>query len=283
MAKKKAKKKKPAKKSKKRRKSAPAKKPRARRRKTTTSKKTKPRRKPRKKKSDLGDKLTKLLGGGLGAGVGAIAGPAVQTLTKQTGVLGEIIAGAVPIAAGALLHSQGVKDFGGGMAAMGAGLLFLSGFRRIKSQIPGLEKIDFGPLGNRIPKIYTNAGSNRLLIRGNDGVLHAVPRTGDFGTRKTVLLPDGQRVTGQSLGVANVNGEKFMPLYLPKRGELKLIRLGGTVARSDAFAGAGGQMGGTVARSDAFAGAVRRSDAFGQPGRRDRTRRLTSGYTRSSY
>lgn len=275
-------KKKPAKKRKKPRKRAtPAKKSRPRR-KTKTSKKTRPRRKPRKKKSDLADKLKMVIAGGLGAGVGALAGPSVQALTKQTGITGEIIAGAVPLAAGALLHHQGVTGFGGGMAAMGAGLLLLSGFRRIKSKIPGLDQIDMGPLGDRVPKIYSNAGSNRLLIRGNDGVLHPVPQTGDFGKRKTVLLPDGQRVTGQSLGVANINGENYMPLYLPSKGELKLIRLGGTVARSEAL-GDGGQMGGAVARNEAFAGAVSRSDAFGKPGSSSRRQRLTTGYNRSSY
>lgn len=265
---------------------APKKKARKKARKTTTSRKTTPRRRRREKKPDTVGKLKKLVAAGFGAGIGAVAGPAAQTLSKQTGIAGEVIAAAVPIAVGGMLHHQGAKNFGGGMMAMGAGLLLLSGFRRIKSRIPGLEQIDMGPLGNKIPKIYSNAGSNQLLIRGNDGVLHRVPQTGDFGTRKTVRLPSGERITGQSLGVANINGEKFMPLYLPSKGELKLIRLGGTVARSDAFGACGGecsQIGGAVARSDAFGGAVKRADAFGQGGKRDRRRRLTTGYTRSAY
>jgi len=257
------------------------------RRRTTTSRKTRPRRRSASGTS-LEKKIKTALAGGAGAGVGALIGPAAQYASKQTGLTGEVIAAAVPLALGAAIYTKSKKgplqDFGGGMALMGVSLGLLSGFRRIKSKIPGLEKIDLGPLGARVPRLYTNGTTSQLLIRGNDGVLHPIRTTGALGQRKkTVVLPSGEKITGHSLGTAEVDGKKYMPLYMPDRGQLKLIALSGAVpAGSEAFgACAGGSMGGAVpAGTGAFGGAVGRSDAFGQPTRARSAQGMTTGYKR---
>ena len=253
------KKRKPAKKRASRPRRKPAKKARKKTRRTTrTSKRTVPkRRKRRKKKSDLGDKVKKILAGGVGAGAAAVVGPAVQRISKQEGIPGEIIASAVPIALGGVAFSQGAKNFGGGMMAMGAGLGLLSLFRRIKTKIPGLEEIDMGPLGATVPKIYARGATSQLLIRGNDGALHPIARAGSFGKRRTVTLPDGRRLTGQSLGEAMVDGKKYMPLWLPTKGELKMIHLDGAVPADRPF-------GAAVAAAQPFGVAVNAQTPFGR-------------------
>jgi len=220
-------------------------------RRTAIAKKSLPKR--RKRRANPGPRKLKagaVVAGGAGVATGLLAGPAVQAKIGLTGIAGELVAAAVPMALGYVAHKMKKPNLAGGLMGSGVALAMLSAFRRGRNFIPIVKDLDFGPLGQIVPKIYTNAASSRLYVKGFDGNMIPIQDTGvNLGKVQTIKLDSGRVIRGWTMGQLKLHKKPYTVIYDQGRKQAHLVA-GVVSTRPDSFAG-------VVQTRPGFAGVVK--------------------------
>jgi len=239
----------PARKTARKSRKAPAKKKAKRR--TAIAKKSIPKR--RKRRANPAPRKLKagaVVAGGAGVATGLLAGPAVQAKTGLTGVAGELVAAAVPMALGYVAHRLKKPNLASGLMGSGVALAMLSAFRRGRAYIPIVKDLDVGPLGQIVPKIYTNAASSKLYVKGFDGNMVPIRESGvNLGKVQTIKLDSGRVIRGWTMGQLKLKNKPYTVIYDQGRKRAHLVA-GVVATRPDSFAG-------VVQTRPGFAGVVK--------------------------
>lgn len=207
---------------------------------------------------------------GAGVAAGMFAGKSAALYSKQTGVVGELIQVATPIALGYGMSKLGAPNVGSGMMAAGAASAVLLGAARLLKLTPTTRELGHrlsGMAGNDAT-MFLQDETGRIYVKGADGDMYRLSGLGQAGSEPlvSVLLEDNTHRDMEMLGRLRSGPSSVIAVVRdPETRELATMPLSGIVEASDQFEDR--SLSGIVEASDQFqdrsiSGIVKAEDQF---------------------